>query len=157
MTTFTTDEQYFIAFRQWANDRNLIQGSSEAPQFVKLTEELSELDDDVKDAIGDAYVVMTILCAQRGINLEDVDCQPVNQLDFYRALLVALGEIANGVARNKDITKGVGRMKDLMQYYAYLNQIPLLECLDTAWLEIKDRKGRMIDGVFVKEADLEAA
>jgi len=30
----------------------------------------------------------------------------------------------------------------------------LAECLLTAWLEIKDRKGRMIDGVFVKEADL---
>ena len=30
----------------------------------------------------------------------------------------------------------------------------LAECLQTAWLEIKDRKGRMVDGVFVKEADL---
>lgn len=30
----------------------------------------------------------------------------------------------------------------------------LEDCLLTAWMEIKDRKGRMIDGVFVKEADL---
>lgn len=30
----------------------------------------------------------------------------------------------------------------------------LAECLQVAWLEIKDRKGRMVDGVFVKEADL---
>ena len=27
-------------------------------------------------------------------------------------------------------------------------------CIEMAWDEIKDRKGRMIDGVFVKEADL---
>ena len=28
------------------------------------------------------------------------------------------------------------------------------ECVKAAWDEIKDRKGRMIDGVFVKEGDL---
>ena len=27
-------------------------------------------------------------------------------------------------------------------------------CVQSAWDEIKDRKGRMIDGVFVKEEDL---
>ena len=27
------------------------------------------------------------------------------------------------------------------------------ECLNAAYLEIKDRKGKMIDGVFVKEGD----
>lgn len=29
-------------------------------------------------------------------------------------------------------------------------------CIKLAYLEIKDRKGRMIDGVFVKESDIEA-
>ena len=28
------------------------------------------------------------------------------------------------------------------------------ECIATAYEEIKDRKGKMIDGVFVKEEDL---
>jgi hypothetical protein len=28
------------------------------------------------------------------------------------------------------------------------------ECIQTAWNEIKDLKGKMINGVFVKEADL---
>lgn len=27
-------------------------------------------------------------------------------------------------------------------------------CLELAWNEIKDRKGKMVDGVFVKEEDL---
>ena len=27
-------------------------------------------------------------------------------------------------------------------------------CLDAAYQEIKDRKGKLIDGVFVKESDL---
>ena len=34
------------------------------------------------------------------------------------------------------------------------NGITLSECLARAWDDIKDRKGKMIDGIFVKEADL---
>jgi len=34
------------------------------------------------------------------------------------------------------------------------NNYCLVDCLDTAWKDIKDRKGKMIDGIFVKEADL---
>ena len=33
------------------------------------------------------------------------------------------------------------------------NQINLTECLKVAYNDIKDRKGKMVDGVFVKEAD----
>lgn len=32
--------------------------------------------------------------------------------------------------------------------------LDLVECLEIAYDEIKDRKGKMLDGVFVKEADL---
>ena len=35
-------------------------------------------------------------------------------------------------------------------------ELSFLECVKGAWDEIKDRKGRMINGVFVKEADLGA-
>jgi NTP pyrophosphatase (non-canonical NTP hydrolase) len=31
--------------------------------------------------------------------------------------------------------------------------LTLTECLDAAWDEIKDRKGRMVDGIFVKESN----
>ena len=34
------------------------------------------------------------------------------------------------------------------------NKVSLEECLAKAWEDIKDRKGRMIDGIFVKETDL---
>ena len=33
------------------------------------------------------------------------------------------------------------------------NNISITECLDQAYNDIKDRKGRMIDGIFIKEAD----
>lgn len=93
----------FEDIRQWARDRNLIEGSTPEKQFVKLMEEAGELAGDlargrlIADDIGDMVVVLTILAAQKGITIEN--------------------------------------------------------CIELAWDEIKDRKGRMIDGVFVKEAD----
>ena len=33
------------------------------------------------------------------------------------------------------------------------NNLSIQECLQQAWDDIKDRKGRMVDGVFVKEGD----
>jgi hypothetical protein len=33
------------------------------------------------------------------------------------------------------------------------NGLDLKTCMEMAWSDIKDRKGRMVDGVFVKEGD----
>lgn len=91
--------------RGWAHDRNLIEGSTPEKQFLKLMEEVGETAsaqargnlDGIKDGIGDAFVVLTILAAQNGLNIAD--------------------------------------------------------CVSAAWDEIKGRKGRMVDGVFIKEGD----
>lgn len=98
----------FNEIRQWAHDRNLIEGSDRFRQMVKLVEEQGELasgiakgnEDLIADSIGDMVVVLTILAEQSGLRIEN--------------------------------------------------------CIKLAYLEIKDRKGRMIDGVFVKESDIEA-
>tara|TARA_B100001778_G_C18598788_1_gene636146 strand:- start:15 stop:455 length:441 start_codon:yes stop_codon:yes gene_type:complete len=89
---------------QWHHDRNLIEGSSDKDQTLKLLQELGELSDsvckgkDIKDDIGDMLVVMLNITTRNGVSLED--------------------------------------------------------CLARAWQDIKDRKGRMVDGIFVKETDL---
>jgi len=95
----------FNDIRAWAHARNLVEGSSTDKQFLKLIEEVGELAEGlaksrpaaIVDGIGDAVVVLTILAAQVGVQIED--------------------------------------------------------CIEAAWLEIKDRKGRMQDGVFLKEGD----
>lgn len=85
----------------WANDRNLIQGSTPQAQLGKLMEEMGELASSIgkkrnpKDDIGDCMVVLTIIAAQSGLTLS--------------------------------------------------------ECYAHSYEEIKDRKGKMVDGVFVKE------
>lgn len=89
--------------REWAEARNLIRGSTPFAQYEKLLEEVTELfhamrvNDVVEiiDAIGDCYVVLTILAAQLDLRIED--------------------------------------------------------CISSAYDQIKDRKGKMIEGVFVKD------
>jgi NTP pyrophosphatase (non-canonical NTP hydrolase) len=93
----------FADIRQWAQDRNLIEGATVQAQTVKLMEECGELaagiargdKEKIVDSIGDAIVVLTIMAAQCGM--------------------------------------------------------PVEACIESAWQEIKDRKGRMVDGIFVKD------
>jgi hypothetical protein len=33
------------------------------------------------------------------------------------------------------------------------NGLPMEHCLEVAYHDIKDRKGRMVDGIFIKESD----
>src|SRR5699024_1021482 len=62
----------------WATDRNLHNADSKA-QISKLTEEIGELASGVnksnreviKDSIGDAYVVLTILAMQQRVGVRD--------------------------------------------------------------------------------------
>ncbi len=65
---------------QWANDRGLILNSNPQAQFVKLIEEAGELAnaiakkkpiEEVADALGDMFVVMTIIAAQYGLNINE--------------------------------------------------------------------------------------
>lgn len=87
----------------WAQERNLVEGSSPQKQLAKLLEEVGELasaislDDrkEAMDGIGDTAVVLAIMAAQ--------------------------------------LDSSIG------------------ECMELAWNEIKDRRGKMVDGIFVKE------
>ena len=64
---------------KWAIERNLIDGSTSQAQFVKLAEELGEVAEciskgkptgELEKEIGDMIVVLTILAAQSGTDVE---------------------------------------------------------------------------------------
>ena len=88
---------------QWHRDRNLIDGSTDKDQFMKLLQEVGELSDslckgkDFRDDIGDIMVVLINILVRNGVTID--------------------------------------------------------ECLEIAYNDIKDRKGKMVDGVFIKEGD----
>ena len=48
----------------------------------------------------------------------------------------------------------VGDIMVVLIGYCLQRNLSLQGCLETAYEEIKDRKGRVVDGIFIKEADL---
>jgi len=86
---------------QWHEDRNLIAGSTDKDQVLKLIQEL--------------------------------------------------GELSDSVCKEKDMRDDLGDMLVVMINIMKRNNITIEECLQKAYDDIKDRKGRMVDGIFVKE------
>lgn len=153
--------------KQWFIDRDLENGGRLDKQSLKLSEEFGELcagylkknEQLTKDSIGDCAVVIVGLAL---LVKEDVDkifetsrkdndvmtsfCflnKNISEFQFYQDSFVS------------DISKFhlkriIGYLKSLSTALGY----DFEECFELAYQEIKDRKGRWIDGTFVKEEDL---
>lgn len=64
-----------------------------------------------------------------------------------------VGELADDVNKSKDIRDSVGDVLVTLIILTAHYDIELEECLKFAYDEIKDRKGVLLDGVFIKETD----
>ncbi|AYY65684.1 hypothetical protein CD034_03220 [Staphylococcus hominis subsp. hominis] len=73
-------------------------------------------------------------------------------LKFYEEA----GEVAAALSRGQmdALTDGIGDTVVTLIILAQQHDMTLEECLQYAYDEIKDRKGEMRNGTFVKEADL---
>lgn len=69
-------------------------------------------------------------------------------------LIQEAGELSDNICKGRNISDDIGDMMVVLINIATRNNLTITECLEAAYNDIKDRKGRMIDGVFVKEADL---
>ena len=71
-------------------------------------------------------------------------------------LLEEAGELSKGVTRSDDdsIKDSVGDVAVVLIGLCMQLDVNFEECVLLAYNEIKDRKGKLIDGVFVKEEDL---
>lgn len=77
------------------------------------------------------------------------------QMQFLKAVS-EMGELADALAKNRpgEIRDAVGDVLVCLINMCAILDIEPVECLEQAWDEIKDRKGRMLPGgVFVKEGD----
>lgn len=158
-------EELIKKIENWAEERNLIKGSTPQKQFIKLMEEFGELcsgvaknkPDLIKDSIGNCFVVTMILKCQFKTNLL-FRHETINNNSDISLILARIARDAAFIPRS-DLSKQekleivCGIVRHLMQISILLD-INFESCVQAAWEEIKDRKGRMIDGVFVKEGDL---
>jgi NTP pyrophosphatase (non-canonical NTP hydrolase) len=72
----------------------------------------------------------------------------------FAKLIQEAGELSDNICKGRDVRDDIGDMIVVLINIAERNNITLTECCEIAYNDIKDRKGQMIDGVFVKEADL---
>lgn len=135
-------------------------------------------DSGVKDSLGDYQVTLIIYCLIRGIDLkgkiekqgdfwavnddleqfeEEHDVELFKAKDEFIYLTYQSSQMIGKYNRNKGVIeehKHAIRIMEHLYQIAKKYNTTLEETLEMAYNEIKDRKGKMIDGVFVKEADL---
>jgi NTP pyrophosphatase (non-canonical NTP hydrolase) len=72
--------------------------------------------------------------------------------------MAELGELADAVTSGDraEIKDGIGDVLVTLAIQANMQGLTLRECIAYAYREIKDRKGQMINGAFVKEKNNDA-
>ena len=133
----------------WAKDKNITREECIPMQKLKLIEEVGEIanaivknkKEEQADGIGDAFVVLTILAKQNGEEFEAVDIYS-NFEDTELADLLAMIIYSE---YNVDFGVFLELCKKL--------DLDIVDCVSSAWNEIKDRKGRTEGGVFLKSID----
>lgn len=71
----------------------------------------------------------------------------------YLKLMEEAGELGSAILKEdrKEIIDAVGDMVVVLTNLAHLAETTVEHCIDTAYAEIKNRKGKMINGTFVKQ------
>lgn len=73
--------------------------------------------------------------------------------DQLAKLIQEMGELSDNICKGRDVADDIGDMIVVLINIAERNNLSLTECVNHAYNDIKDRKGKMIDGIFVKEGD----
>jgi NTP pyrophosphatase (non-canonical NTP hydrolase) len=73
--------------------------------------------------------------------------------DQYMKLIQEAGELSDSLCKGKDIRDDIGDMMVVLINIMVRNNLTMKECLLVAYYDIKDRKGKMVDGIFIKEGD----
>ncbi len=83
--------------------------------------------------------------------------KPYNAKTQFMKVVEELGELAEGINKDKpeQVKDSLGDVLVTLILLAEDLNLNLLDCLNFAWGEIKDRKGEVKDGSFVKEEDLD--
>lgn len=66
-------------------------------------------------------------------------------------LIQEVGELSDNVCKGRDVSDDIGDIIVVLINIAERNGLTIAECLQQAYGDIKDRKGKMVDGIFIKE------
>ena len=144
---------------QWATDRNIIKGSKPIDQAMKLFSEFGELADNVgkgrdcRDDIGDCAVVLIIMCRQLGIPTIDSIQKDNDNYSIKEYVTWAGYWMCSWVSSGMSNSEELGFIFSNLINIAQLSNYTLEECVQVAYDDIKERRGVLVNGVFIKESD----
>ena len=155
--------------KKWFVDRDLENGGRLDKQSLKLSEEFGELcagflkKNEVltKDSIGDCAVVVVGLALLikedvHSIFEESDNIRRKDVMECFKLLNASISEfqlsqnLASKEMCRHNLVRAVAYLKSISKALDY----DFTDCFEIAYNEIKDRKGKWIDGTFVKEEDL---
>lgn len=172
---------YVEKIQQWARDRGIDTGSTVLDQISKFKEENGEIVSALNksnklllaDGIGDSFVCLVNVALISDVDREllvDIDissyeeesardknlsCWLLSTCEFhiYESAYKLSDTPAKSCIENyrTELTSEIVNSVNALFAIAEANNLDFIQCIDTAWNEIKYRKGRMIDGKFVKE------
>jgi len=138
----------------WSHDKDLIHVGNAPKQKLKLIEELGEtskaiLKNDVKeikDGLGDAFVVLVILSHQIGYRLHLESFLRYCDDTYSSDPATLITEIIQ-YSKLESLGAAICTLYHLAETLNY----DLTDCANIAYNEIKDRKGETINGTFIRE------
>jgi len=155
---------------QWAEDRGIIANSTAEKQMLKTIEEVGELAKAIAkndmpgiiDGIGDVMVTLIIQSHKQRLYFSDVLDEektgkwvtPENKIHTCLLLSCSIGGLCCGVHRVGESHEMLDRLASCTHWLIRMSEfynISLEHCLESAYNEISKRKGKMENGLFVKE------
>ena len=71
--------------------------------------------------------------------------------DQVLKLIQEVGELSDSVCKGSDIRDDCGDIMVVLINIMERNNVSMEECLEVAYNDIRNRKGRMVDGIFIKD------
>lgn len=165
----TNWQELQAAIEQWGTDRNFYGegGATYVGQWMKLVEEFGELvlglnkkkPELIKDALGDMVVVLVHMAklSSNAATIRPIDApRPLEWTDCYLSIDTAINTLMTYISlemliHEEEYYSAILVLEDIAKQE--LNLL-LFDCVLASYIEIKDRKGKMIDGKFIKNEDL---
>lgn len=141
--------QWMAKFEKWAEDRDLYNNSSYDVQDLKFRSEYGECCDNmakgrcIKDDIGDMMCVITHL-----LKFADMPIRGDITPEVYKSNSIAACVLIEYLNYGK-LYDVIGVLKGMAKNAG----LTIEECCEHAFNDIKDRKGKFVNGTFVKESD----
>lgn len=148
-----TFQEFKSNVEQWAEERGIYEHSTPDAQLLKTLSELGELADAVikndrealKDAIGDVAIRIVSYAKMSGDVLAVPSFDPVEVVSTQKLIANIAISIGWQLDTNLRLTEALYNL-NLLAEICQRESFDFMECCESAWNEIKDRKGRMVAG-----------